>query len=300
MGLRTPFSFYIPIAEVERILRQGTQTQVFWNDIDEAASRTGLGGLADDTQASKYLLWTNTELRVAIIQRGLEDVKPKPSTHEFTYYDDVKLERINILTCADRSRTFPRFMELPPELQTNIYRHASVSNIPLQRPKVPAVCRLSKATREEALPIFFASNSFMITIQAKVTLPYSSSGSPKVIKASEIKSEDKKWLRMMRQHVALMRRFTVSVAEHMNPTSRTLSERYYLTEINFTTSMNRVFVRDIGVYERDFRKHAAVVHSPQQDSRVPSELDNLLKHIVAEGAVKNKLGVILQLFLAAF
>ncbi|KAK3715235.1 hypothetical protein LTR37_007202 [Vermiconidia calcicola] len=227
-------------------------------------------------------------------------LEPGPFAHEYSYFDDLKLERVNILSRADHSRKLPRFMELPPELRTIIYHYASVSKIPLQRPKVPATCRLSKGTREEALPMFFASNSFMITIQAKVTLPYSSTGSPKVIKASEIKSEDKKWLRMMRQHVSLMRRFTINVAEQINPASRTLGERYFLTEIAFTPSMNGACFSHVGSFERDLTKHAEVVPSVKEDTTVPDELDDVLKHIVSSGAIKNKLGVILQLFLAAF
>lgn len=80
---------------------------------------------------------------------------------------NIKGEVVKLLKADDRAPRFVRFLCLPPELRCIIYRYAmsfvgrmdiSYYGFPVQ----PAVTRVSKAIREEALQVFYQFPSFTL------------------------------------------------------------------------------------------------------------------------------------------
>ena len=55
-------------------------------------------------------------------------------------------------------------LDLPPELRNSIYRYATVSDQALLRPQQPALVRTSRQIRQEARPIFYGENSFVLQV----------------------------------------------------------------------------------------------------------------------------------------
>lgn len=62
---------------------------------------------------------------------------------------------------ADENPEFSRFSDLPAELRNDIYKLAiadlNPKGLPLVRPASPNICRVSKQTRSESLPLFLHS-----------------------------------------------------------------------------------------------------------------------------------------------
>ena len=55
-------------------------------------------------------------------------------------------------------------LDLPPELRNSIYRYVTVSHQALLRPQQPALIRTSQQIRQEARPIFYGENSFVLQV----------------------------------------------------------------------------------------------------------------------------------------
>jgi len=84
---------------------------------------------------------------------------------------NIKKEIISLLEANDREPRFSRFMSLPPELRCMIYRHAMsslgyISISPFQFPTQPAITRVPRATREEALQVFYQIPGFTLQSDA--------------------------------------------------------------------------------------------------------------------------------------
>ena len=83
-------------------------------------------------------------------------------TNETDHLNRTNTQLIDILRKADKKSSLSRFLELPPELRNEIYKHA-ISDIITEktdlrvRPASPAICRINKQTRSESLPLFFHS-----------------------------------------------------------------------------------------------------------------------------------------------
>ena len=83
-------------------------------------------------------------------------------TNETDHLDRTNSQLIDILVKADKKSSLSRFLELPPELRNEIYKHAIADIITNKtdlrvRPASPAICRINKQTRSEALPLFLHS-----------------------------------------------------------------------------------------------------------------------------------------------
>jgi hypothetical protein len=65
---------------------------------------------------------------------------------------------VDTLKKADDNPEFSRFSELPAELRNKVYKLAvadlNPKGLPLVRPASPNICRVSKQTRSESLPLF--------------------------------------------------------------------------------------------------------------------------------------------------
>lgn len=68
---------------------------------------------------------------------------------------------VDTLRKADENPEFSRFSDLPAELRNDIYKLAiadlNPEGLPLVRPASPNICRVSKQTRSESLPLFLHS-----------------------------------------------------------------------------------------------------------------------------------------------
>lgn len=83
-------------------------------------------------------------------------------TSETDHLNRTRPQLIDILSKADQKSSLSRFLELPPELRNEIYKHAIMDIITEKtdlrvRPASPAICRINKQTRSESLPLFFHS-----------------------------------------------------------------------------------------------------------------------------------------------
>lgn len=119
-----------------------------------------------------YSTWSTESLKSAIEQRGLPTYNTRAGK--------TRARLINILETADaRPKTPFPFMNLvcqlpadhfasepnysqPIELRLEIYKYAVTSSNTLVAPKTPAITRMDSKTRAESLPIFFATNKFLM------------------------------------------------------------------------------------------------------------------------------------------
>jgi hypothetical protein len=79
-----------------------------------------------------------------------------------------KVLLVDALKKADKNLEFSRFSELPAELRNEVYKLAiadlNPKRLPRVRPASPNICRLSKQTRSESLPLFLNSISQNIIV----------------------------------------------------------------------------------------------------------------------------------------
>jgi hypothetical protein len=94
------------------------------------------------------------ELRHFAASRGFSDTRPHESAKDKLI---AKLER------ADRAITFPRFLDLPPELRERIYafHFRWLDQLP-ERFHQPPICHLSRLVRIESLPLFYENAIFQL------------------------------------------------------------------------------------------------------------------------------------------
>lgn len=98
-------------------------------------------------------------------------------TNETDHLNRTKPQLIDILSKADQKSSLSRFLELPPELRNEIYKHAIADIITEKtdlrvRPASPAICRINKQTRSESLPLFFHSIDQNIIVSLVPVGPY--------------------------------------------------------------------------------------------------------------------------------
>lgn len=72
---------------------------------------------------------------------------------------------------SDGEASFHRFLDLPAELRNKIYSYAVLINKPIHLAAAfaPPITRVSKQLRAEALPVFFAENSFTVEVTSNIT-----------------------------------------------------------------------------------------------------------------------------------
>lgn len=75
-----------------------------------------------------------------------------------------KAEIIQALEKADEDRTFYGFAELPPELRVHIFELYFRSFTELEWPGIPPVAQASRLFRQEALPLFYKTCTFVIDV----------------------------------------------------------------------------------------------------------------------------------------
>ena len=113
------------------------------------------------------------ELKRFVQFRGLNmpnEPSQKLSTNALRYYDSkldrfgsIKNDYIAILQEADEVATFDKFLELPSEIRTIVYRKYfdDLPRLP-ELPHQPPVTLASKTLREGALPIFYEQCTFVL------------------------------------------------------------------------------------------------------------------------------------------
>jgi hypothetical protein len=74
----------------------------------------------------------------------------------------------NRLRELDRQWTFPRFLELPPELRLHVHEALLVESDTLH----PAILRTSKQVHSEALPVLYKRNKFRARVKYCIIEPY--------------------------------------------------------------------------------------------------------------------------------
>ena len=95
------------------------------------------------------------ELRLFAQQRRLANIDIPNVTRQ----DLAKALRL-----ADQKSNFTRFLNLPPELRTSIYRFycADFAEEPLTLPTYPPLGRVNRQLREEVLPVFYNECTFAV------------------------------------------------------------------------------------------------------------------------------------------
>ncbi|GAB7335161.1 hypothetical protein MBLNU13_g06993t1 [Cladosporium sp. NU13] len=108
-------------------------------------------GLRDNM--SKYFSWTRKELCKAIVERRIKSGKAVARM--------AKSQLEETLRKADKNPSFYCFLDLPPELRNEIYKHAIADLDPKRKPRLrpasPDICRVNRQTRSESLPLFLHS-----------------------------------------------------------------------------------------------------------------------------------------------
>lgn len=71
---------------------------------------------------------------------------------------------------SDGEASFHRFLDLPAELRNGVYSYAVLINKPIHLAAAfaPPITRVSKQVRAEALPVFFAENSFTVEVTSNI------------------------------------------------------------------------------------------------------------------------------------
>ena len=108
-----------------------------------------------------YVKRSNDELRGLLSQRGI------PNDFE-SGGRGSRAELIAKLECADYSRRFERFMNLPPELRTRVYDYYfAYFDKPLHTPVQPPLTLVCSQIRKEALPLFYATCTFDLNLHLR-------------------------------------------------------------------------------------------------------------------------------------
>jgi len=127
-----------------------------------------------------YEKCTTTQLMSFIKSRGLSmpiTTQPKLSLKDTPRIDESDLALIEpnkknyiaILQKADDAAVFPQFLEFAPELRTMIYQkyHEDFDQLPIL-PYQPPLSRVSRQIRAEALPVFYASSTFVLRLHENI------------------------------------------------------------------------------------------------------------------------------------
>lgn len=91
---------------------------------------------------------TISELRTQVIWRNLL-IEPHRTVN--------RAMCVRLLDQAEKSRTFPRFMDLPTELRELIYAFSLQPTMSTFGTQQPAISRVSRTVRVESLPVFYSS-----------------------------------------------------------------------------------------------------------------------------------------------
>ena len=102
-----------------------------------------------------YYCCTAKELKQLCIQRNL------PTT---TSGRATKAQLTDILENADDQATFQHFMDPPPELRVRTYTIYFNNLPPLEQPAQPPISKVSRLVRQESLPLFYSSCTFMLNV----------------------------------------------------------------------------------------------------------------------------------------
>ena len=71
---------------------------------------------------------------------------------------------MNTLEQADEGTTFHHFLDLPAELRSHVYAHYFSSLPRLEQPVQPPISRVSRLVRQESLPIFYSTCTFVLNM----------------------------------------------------------------------------------------------------------------------------------------
>lgn len=103
---------------------------------------------------------TNDELRKFIKHRKIDAsavIKGKTI--------GTRNELVKLLESADSRRTFPKFLDLPPELRNRIYELHFSDMRTAYAPTQPPITRSSRLLRQESLGLFYATCRFTAVVQ---------------------------------------------------------------------------------------------------------------------------------------
>jgi hypothetical protein len=132
-----------------------------------------------------------SELRAFCIRRRLSLPRgSQPKKEEF----------VKILEDADEAATFRRFLDLPPELRTSVYRFYFKSLPRLEQPVQPPISK-TPVIRAESLPIFYQTCTFVLNmkdVRAGVNYKNEHSNRSVKVKGDFWDHTDKKYLKLIR------------------------------------------------------------------------------------------------------
>lgn len=162
-------------------------------------------------------------------------------SNETDHLHRTNTQLIDILRKADKKSSLSRFLELPPELRNEIYKHAIADIVTEKtdlrvRPASPAICRINKQTRSESLPLFFHSIDQNIIVSL---VPVGSHRIQRAMICDEYYNYFEKarkfgWL----QH---MRRFHFRLSEHApGRNSQTKKDKKARYHVKFASNMQNV------------------------------------------------------------
>ena len=95
------------------------------------------------------------ELKTFCIQRSIQI----PGAGKTT-----KAQLVEVLEAADEQAEFSRFQDLAPELRVNIYKLYFLSLPMLEEPTQPPISKVLRLIRQESLPVFFETTTFIVKI----------------------------------------------------------------------------------------------------------------------------------------
>ncbi|KAF2480275.1 hypothetical protein BDY17DRAFT_35290 [Neohortaea acidophila] len=112
-----------------------------------------------DRGLMSYVGCKNNELRKFIRDRGIEMASDRRKK-------GLRWELLQALENADKNLRFEKFTSLPPELRNMVYEwYFAGFKEPLDAPVQPPITRTSSLIRTEALPVFYASCIFALSLR---------------------------------------------------------------------------------------------------------------------------------------
>jgi hypothetical protein len=98
-------------------------------------------------------------------RRRQQQTQERAKEHENTRFKAKKAAYITVLHEADDTAVFDKFLELPPEVRTIVYKKHYEDFPDLSLPHQPPLTLASKPLRAEALPIFYEHSTFVLRLK---------------------------------------------------------------------------------------------------------------------------------------
>ncbi|KAK4549782.1 hypothetical protein LTR36_005083 [Oleoguttula mirabilis] len=118
----------------------------------------------------------------------------------FTGEDDVT-PLLKILEHADEGAKFVRFTELPAEMRVRIYGlHFETLGTAFEAPVQPPIAKASRLLRTEALPVFYQSITFLITIH----LNFQRNSHDYCVSTAMLMRPEAFWTQLPQRHLAMI------------------------------------------------------------------------------------------------